>query len=129
MKTESVLIDGTRYTVRHAGPAWATYSWSAERLARWCEQDLYLEPTRIAWYVVEPPDPSHRRVLRGYVHSDEPGLIYVRGDQSLKETLISTAHELYHKYEYRLGRATDEAQAEAYGRRVADQYLAGDLVR
>ena len=127
MTADSVLIDGTRYLVRHAGPSYATYSWAAERLARWCELDLYTGPVRIKWYTVEPPDPEHRRVLRGFVHSDEPGVIYVRGDQTERETLISTGHEMYHRYEWRLGRELDEQAAEAYGRRVADQYLKGDF--
>ena len=124
-----VSIPGGTYAVKPATVAHARHSWAAQRLAEWCETDLYTGPLRIEWYLdPEAASPgAQRRALRAFVNEDEPCVIHVRADQSELETLRSVGHEAYHLYEYREGRTPDEQRAEAYGRRVADQYLQGDI--
>lgn len=124
-RTEAVYIDGTRHEVKHAGSEHALHSYAAERLARIVALDLEMSPLPvIKWYRIDPPDPTARRALRGFVHSDERGVIYIRADQDERETLVSVAHELWHRLEFRDGMPLNEAVAEAYGQKWADRYLA-----
>ena len=129
MSRATVTIPTGTYAVKPASVAHARHSWAAERLARWCAADLYLGRLRLEWYVdPQAASPSaKRRELRGYVNDDEPNVLYVRADQSELETLRSVAHEAYHQYEYREGRPLNEQAAEAYGQRVAADYLARRL--
>ena len=127
MSRQVVTIPAGTYAVKPASVAYARHSWAAGRLAAWCAMDLHTGPLRIAWYI-DPQAASpaaERRPLRGYVNDDDPGVIYVRADQSELETLRSVGHEAWHQFEYAQGRALDEERAEAYGRRVAAAYLEG----
>lgn len=127
------------YLYRECGPAYELRSWHADRLMRWCARDLYLPEQPIRWHEGAVPDEPGKlwhdivgpgRIARadekrtGWVDWDEPGIALVVG-QSQTEMLRTVGHEMYHRYEIREGREPlDHDRAEAYGRRVAADYLA-----
>jgi len=111
-------------------------SWHADRLMRWCASDLYIPPQPIRWHskpVKAQPGEPWRDVVgpgrfsakqehwAGWIDTD-PGIAVVVG-QSQAEMLKTVAHEVYHVYEEKEGRAFDESRAEAYARRVSADYL------
>ena len=130
----------TRHLYRACGPAYELRSWDADRLMRWCARDLYLLEQPISWHeagVPEQPGKLWSDVVgpgrialqpekrAGWVDWDEqPGIAVVAG-QSEVEMLRTIGHEMYHRYEIAQGRdPLDHGRAEAYGRRVASDYLA-----
>ncbi len=129
MIREFVTVQSGSYAVRPASVAHSRHSWAADRLAAWCARDLHIRLPRIAWYIdPEGQSPSaERSPLRGYVHDDEPHLIFVFADQSELQTLRSVAHESYHQYEYASGWTPSEDRAEVYARRVASAYQRRDI--
>lgn len=127
------------YVYPELGPEYELRSWDADRLMRWCTRDLYLPEQLIRWHgpAVKPLPGQmwmdaagsarysvNSEKLAGWVERDRPGIaVVVR--QSETEMLRTVGHEMYHRYEIREGRdPLDHARAEAYGRRVADDYLA-----
>ena len=129
----------TTYVYRLLDSAWERNSWHADRLMNWCARDLYLAPQPIHWYA-EPVKPEPGELygdavgsprystksehLRGWADWEQPGIHVVVG-QSKVEMLTTIGHECYHRYEMREGRdPLDHDRAEAYGRRIADDYLA-----
>lgn len=125
------------YVYPELGPEYELHSWHADRLMRWCARDLYIPEQPIRWHgdPVKAAEGElwsevagtarfswHSEHRRGWV-DDEPGIAVVTG-QSEPEMLRTVAHEMYHRYERKEGREADEIRAEAYARRVADDYLA-----
>ncbi|MGI8657229.1 MAG: hypothetical protein ACR2K4_00475 [Candidatus Limnocylindria bacterium] len=131
----------TRYVYRQLDSAWEMNSWDADRLARWCARDLYLADQPIRWHappvearpgelygdlVGSPRFCVQDNTLTGWADWDTPGIAVVVG-QDKAEMLRTVGHEMFHRYEMREGRdPLDHERAEAYGRRVANQYLEGD---
>ena len=129
----------TTYLYREASSAAEPNSWDADRLMRWCAQDLYLGDQPIRWYsrpVKARPGQLWRDVAgpgriavkaehwAGWVDWDEPGIAVMVG-QSKTEMLKTVAHEMYHRYEDKEGRRIlDETRAETYARRVTTDYIA-----
>jgi len=123
---------------RELSSAYEPESWHADRLMRWCAQDLYIADQPIRWYsqpVKAGPGDVWQDVAgpgritaklehwAGWVDWDEPGIAVMVG-QSKAEMLKTVAHEMYHRYEDKEGRSVDESRAEAYARRVSADYLA-----
>ena len=127
------------YIYPELGPEYELRSWDADRLMGWCASDLYIPEQPIRWHgdpVEARPGElwsvvagtarfsTHSEHLRGWADWDRPGIAVVVG-QSQVEMLRTVGHEMYHRYEMREGReALDHERAEAYGRRVANDYLA-----
>lgn len=120
--------------------AFELYTWDADRLMRWCARDLHLPEHPIKWYgspVKAEPGQLWGDVVgtsrfstatekrTGWVEWDGEAAIAVVAGQSRVEMLRTVGHEMYHRREMRQGRyPLDHKRAEAYGRRVADDYLA-----
>ena len=125
------------YVYPERDSAWELHSWHADRLMRWCARDLRIPEQRIRWHG-EPVKARHGQLWgdavgtsRYTVHSqyrrgwvdDSPGIAVVVGQSEL-EMLRTVAHEMYHRHERHEGLSTDEECAEAYARRIADDYTA-----
>lgn len=85
----------------------------ADRALEAAERDLDLPPIRIR-YFADPKRPD----LRGYVHPDEPRVVWLSADLKGPYLVKTLGHELRHVKDLVEGRPPRESAADEYGHRL-----------